>query len=570
MKRKWFWILAVALFIYTLKNMFVGADVDEAYGVTLGYRLVQGDRLIWDMWEPHQTSAIFTALFIKLILFITGGSLQYMTVLLRLCFFIVQAGIAFLVCRCLRDCIQGLGKDECILFGMVYYITTPKCIYVPEYSNLHVWFSTLLALFLMQYFCKASKYHGKMGCLILAGGALACDVLSYPSMVLLYPVCALVIWLRAQNRGKRSLAVGVFTLPCVLGAGLFLVNLFRYMNLEDICTVLPCILNEGSHQTGLSDKIKVLLEGLGMIILTTGGCVVIAAAIVGIKRKLHQIKGKDNPDFTTELFVVWFGVQTIHQIICWVNADYNSGYPQIVYIMVAVFGIILWTKSEKKAKVGVYLIGISMLNYFCISLLSNWGPDWLTVYLVIGLIGGLLCCRIYFYEKRGVAGLNIIKSLCVLFLLSEVFGRCLLIIGGYKDNNMIFDIRGISREGVRGGILTSYMNAYRYNNNYELFPEIVEPGSMVIYLGPSQFFYMLGDCRIASPTTISTPEYDESLRLYYKLHPERFPDVVIMESTYGDTSFFAEDDFIYTWIEEDFRPTEIIDYPYVRVYQRQN
>ncbi|MDE7112729.1 MAG: hypothetical protein K2O57_00860, partial [Acetatifactor sp.] len=152
---------------------------------------------------------------------------------------------------------------------------------------------------------------------------------------------------------------------------------------------------------------------------------------------------------------------------------------------------------------------------------------------------------------------------------TQVFGRCLLMIGGDEGSSMTFQVRGFSREGVRGGIFTSYMNSYRYNNNYELFPEIVPEGGMVLYLGPSAFYYMMGDCRVAAPSTISTPEYDERFAMYYELHPERFPDVVVMESCYGDVSYFAEDAYIFTWLEEEFKPAQVEDYPYVRVYRRE-
>ncbi|MDE7271271.1 MAG: hypothetical protein K2N81_12460, partial [Acetatifactor sp.] len=118
-------------------------------------------------------------------------------------------------------------------------------------------------------------------------------------------------------------------------------------------------------------------------------------------------------------------------------------------------------------------------------------------------------------------------------------------------------------------IFTSYINSYRYNNNYELLPEIVPEGGMVLYLGPSAFYYMMGDCRVAPPSTISTPEYDERFAMYYELHPERFPDVVVMESCYGDVSYFAEDAYIFTWLEEEFQPAQVEDYPYVRVYRRE-
>lgn len=46
-----------------------------------GYRLAMGDRLLLK-WEPHQTSAIFTAVFIKLFLMITGG-INYLNLFLR-------------------------------------------------------------------------------------------------------------------------------------------------------------------------------------------------------------------------------------------------------------------------------------------------------------------------------------------------------------------------------------------------------------------------------------------------------------------------------------------------------
>ena len=65
LKNKKFWkiICILAIIAYTAKNLFIGADTDEGYGIMAGYRLAMGDRLLLEMWEPHQTSAIFTAVF---------------------------------------------------------------------------------------------------------------------------------------------------------------------------------------------------------------------------------------------------------------------------------------------------------------------------------------------------------------------------------------------------------------------------------------------------------------------------------------------------------------------------
>lgn len=565
--RGMFWILAAALAGYTVKSIFVGADIDEAYGVTLGYRLVQGDRLVWDMWEPHQTSAVFTALFIRLLLFFTGGSLDYMTILLRVCFFLVQGGITLYLGKCLRECLPFLGRWERMLLAMVYYITTPKCVYVPEYSNLHMWFSTLLALFLMQYFCRLSRNRGRLLYLALAGGMLACDVLAYPSMALFYPVCAGFLLWKTPVKKKRLAHLLIFTLPCAAGGCAFLAYLLSYMSPGQMMTALPHIVGDGSHQMTWMEKLSAWGLGIGEIAVMTAGCGLAAMIPAALGRRIRGKRG-DWGDAAVDWLFWWFAVQTIFQILYWFHTDYNSGYPQLSYSAVAVFGLFCLRGSRDRSRTAQGLMGMAALNFVCLNLLSNWPLVSLAVYLVTGLLGGFLCWRQYFWEKRGEAGLRLMRILLVTFLLSEAFGRCLLIIGGDEGSSMIYQVRGISREGVRGGILTSYMNSYRYNDNYARFEQIVPAGGMVLYLGPSQFYYMMGDCRVASPTTISTPEYDESLELYYELHPERFPDVVVMESCYGDVSYFGEDDYIFTWLDNFYAPYETEEYPYVRVYRR--
>ena len=128
-------------------------------------------------------------------------------------------------------------------------------------------------------------------------------------------------------------------------------------------------------------------------------------------------------------------------------------------------------------------------------------------------------------------------------------------------------MRGINRKGLRAGILTDYMTAYRYNNNMEIWQEAVPDGSTVLYVGPSQFYCMLGEHTQASPDTICSMIYDERLLDYWEIHPERYPDVVVFESSYGDIRQEG-DNFIWHWLMEDFQPSERKDYPYIAVFTR--
>lgn len=564
-QQKWFWFFAAAVAAYTLKSIFVGADIDEGYGVTLGYRIVQGDRLLLDMWEPHQTSAIFTAAFIRVILLFTGGSLSFLTVLLRVCFFIVQAGISVFAYRTFRKCLPFLEKEECMLLALVYFITTPKCIYVPEYSNFQVWFFTLTVLFLMRYHCKSSPGYGKWLSLSAAGAMLACNVLSYPSMVILFPAC--ILFMLCKPVKSRLKEIAAFSAPCVAGAAVFLGYIFSYMSPKEVLEVLPYIMGDGSHQSGLRHKLLVMAGDAAELTILIGACAAAAYAGLLIYRKRRPEK-RDSEDAFTVWLYFWFLAQVVLQVYCWFTGKYNSGYPQLPYFAVPFFGAICYLKSAEKERRGLAMIILSALNLLALFWFSNWGIVSLTVHLAAGLLGGLLCWRQYFLERMGRDGLRLFRKILVIFIVSEFFGRCLLMIGSDGGRGFVTEVRGINREGVRAGILTTYMNAYRYNNNCAIFDDIVEPGSMVLYLGPSQFYYMLGDCRIASPSTISTPVYDEGLEAYYEMHPERFPDVVIMESCYGDVSYFDENSYIMDWIERCYQPAEMIDYPYVRVYKR--
>ena len=57
-------VLALLTLIGIVKALFVSIDVDESYAVAQAYRLVTGDKLMYDMWEPHQFSAFLPAIFL--------------------------------------------------------------------------------------------------------------------------------------------------------------------------------------------------------------------------------------------------------------------------------------------------------------------------------------------------------------------------------------------------------------------------------------------------------------------------------------------------------------------------
>lgn len=561
-QKKWFRLLVLALIAYTVKNIFVGVDVDEGYGIMVGYRLIRGDRLLLEMWEPHQTSGIFTAFFMAPFLWITAGELNFLNICLRVAFFAVHGFLAYRIYRTIVVCIPRVGNVMAALMAVFFYVTSPKCIYIPEYSNLQVWFTAATIMCLMWYFSEASPKKGNVSLLVLGGVFLACDVLAYPSMALLFPVCVgYMLW---RGCGKKCV---FFAIPCAAGALLFIGYLLSYMSFSQIAEVLPHILGEGSHKMEWEDKLGIWLKDLETILAfaVVGG--MLAAAMTVVQCAVVKRRGYRTVPRVNFLFR-FFAFQTFFQIGYWILGNDAIAYMQLNYLFMSLLGIYCYYKAGKRDKDGIGMIVIALCGYLAVALLSNWGPNNLNPYLVMGVLGGFLCLDVLLEKELAEYGRKWTQKLLFLFILANVFGYSYRMIGGDSMNSTVLEVRSYNRTGVRAGILTDYMTSYMYNTNQEIWAEAVPDGSTLFYVGSAQFSYMHGDCTVAVPSTISTPTYDETLLAYWEMNPDRYPNVVAIESSYGDIGSVAHEEFLMQWLEEEFRATEIIDYPYVRVYRR--
>lgn len=572
-----FGLLILALVAYVVKNILVGADVDEGYGVMIGYRLAKGDRLLLEMWEPHQTSAIFTALLIRPFLWFAEGSVEFLNIYLRVVYFVMHGLVTWILYRSLFTCKPELGKKGAGALSLVFFVCSPKSIFIPEYSNLHIWFFALLMMSFMWYFCAMSPLKGKLWLLAVAGIWLTCDVLAYPSMVLVLPFCLGVLLVQKKNCFWKE---GLYLItPCTISAGAFLAYVFSYMTWEQLLQVVPHVLGDGSHQQGLFEKTLIYLENFGVMGLQLLGCGVVAGLLTFLltsfrkntKWKVGQQNAK-SADFAMDMgagfLIFFFLVHLAFMFYTWFTHTYNASYTRLIYIAVAITGIYCYQKTGKKEKTGFYLILASAVNYCGVLLLSNWNPSLLAPYFVMGMLGGLLCWNAYFTECGMGIQKEMVDILSICLVFSCCFGYCFRIIGGELVPSTIFEIRSYNHDGFRKGILANYMTAYRYNSNQEEWREAVPEGSTVMYVGMSQFSYLHGDCRVAVPSTISTPTYNETLLAYWEMNPDRYPDVVILESCYGDIGAFAEDVFLMNWLEREFQAKEVEDYPYMRVYKR--
>lgn len=96
-------LLALAALVRT---MFLGLEIDEEYALSLGFRLVRGDRLFYSMWEPHQLAALPPALLIGLFTAVAGTTTGVL-LFVRGAVLVVKLALAVWFYRSLRVALGG-------------------------------------------------------------------------------------------------------------------------------------------------------------------------------------------------------------------------------------------------------------------------------------------------------------------------------------------------------------------------------------------------------------------------------------------------------------------------------
>ncbi len=582
----------------SLKMLFFAVTMDEEYQVVMSYRNAIGDQLFLNMWEPHQSSAFLCTLLMKpyLMLFGTTGIVLY----LRAWGILLHLGVSIYLSSVLKD---FLGKKQAWLLALLYYNIIPKQIMLPEFGILQVWCFTLLSLFLMQYYVR-----GKNRYLVLSAMALALNVLSYPSCLLLFPFVLLAL---ARLSGKRKWRdMGIFTLVCGICAaaylGMLLCNTPPGRLLETLGHILK---GDITHTLSLTGKLWLLFQkALRM------------AALWGICRLLSLAAAryiKLEPMAAHALTIL---PACVIQLFCWVILNAGSEYLNLHLTATAIAGLSVCSRSfscRPKREgadpalllcygvIGALLSLLSVLYLTDITLTESiphampaavYGAALLLLAASGNLNrqGGKDCSGSpgwqdsqgcsgspdrHCQEGRGLtdAGhrqaertFKWVNTALLALLLTAIFGKGYTLRGG--DYGNVLQSGGIMKEGPAAGTISNYIRAYVYNSEYENWKTYVQDGDRVLVvtnqvqtLGTIQ--YLFKDVEVCHYSVVNPTPYDERLLEYWELYPEKAPNVIVVDCWYG-TLRVEPDSWIMHYIEKDFGYTKIDEKEYIRIYRK--
>ena len=143
-------LLALAALVRT---MFLGLEIDEEYALSLGFRLVRGDRLFYSMWEPHQLAALPPALLIGLFTAVAGTTTGVL-LFVRGAVLAVKLALAVWFYRSLRG---ALGGRCAYLLALAVLAFTPKWFLGPDYVSQQFHFTLAAFLFLYGYYAPGPR-----------------------------------------------------------------------------------------------------------------------------------------------------------------------------------------------------------------------------------------------------------------------------------------------------------------------------------------------------------------------------------------------------------------------------
>jgi len=555
----WMTLLILSVIASVIK-VFVGFDIDEGYAVSMPYRLLQGDRMFLDMWEVHQTSSFLPALFLVVFYKITDATIGSV-VYLRIVATIVHAGLSVAVYNRLKKHCTGAWA---ILLALLYFNLLPKWLISLDFSMQQVWGLTLVMLLLAR---EVETARGRYA--FWMGIVLAATVLAYPGMVLSYPALVLSICILHKNEDikTRFNKCALLTLGCALMALLFFVYVLSAMGLKEFIESIPMVFMDGTHQFTMQTKLMAYVAqwmnvAKQLLILSAPALLIAAVFYISrfIRSKKAGVREAGGRRKTALLFLLSF-ISVSSLLVIFANA---VGIPmgpfhfQVRYLMMFFF-LFVWStlvlRKEKDGESRFLFWGPMfqmMVAFGAILIFSNVGPDSSSSYLSIGLIAGaLLLYKIS--ERLGGHWERATYVVLALFVLGLIFFRGYYVrITEYGPSN-ILQARERIDVGPLKGIYVLGEDYERITHDYELIQGASEGEENLLYLGTEGISNLYARCEFVSPSTISTPAFNEQWVTYFEMYPDKEPDVIALAKNTIDNreKFFAENP-LGIWIAERY------------------
>ncbi|MCR5282516.1 MAG: hypothetical protein K6E18_04040 [Lachnospiraceae bacterium] len=510
-----------------LKSIFISADIDESYALTMGVRLARGDRLFLEMWEPHQLSAVLYSPLICLYLFIVGDTAEGLLVFMRIIGVLIQSALGL----CLYRRLSKNGAKKTALLAAFFYVNfTPKHIQSPEFTSLFYWGMT--AFLLLFEACLNEKNESRKRILAVCAGLFMCVmVLCYPASVIIFLLCICLL-LKQKNRSGALF----FGSTCVVTGLWFLIRMIAKGSFLQALSNLPNVLSDVSHKQSVLLLWKEHLTGsISMLWVSIALMVLVFCARPVLDRK------KEKTPLFWGIYLALQGIWMLVQFHSLTDKAYYDYLPVILQLFAAALFYVASANdrrpvSDEKTPDGQsYLlwIGVPCISTLCILGLSNLPA----AYSVGFLLPAVLYLMPVVAKKCFGKAARLQALLAIFFLLIltvQIFAVRIGLVrfSGNQRRTIMEDFYKVNH-GPLAGIRLGAEDWKHHDEMLHCYVEDCHSEDVWLYVGADFFIYpLLSHEQVGTGNTISTPAFSEQLLSYYEQFPERVPTVMVVEHDY--------------------------------------
>ncbi|WP_295341359.1 hypothetical protein [uncultured Subdoligranulum sp.] len=547
-KTKALWaVLAVLCGLVMLRTAFTGLEIDEEYALSLGYRLVSGDRLFATMWEPHQLSALPAAALLAVYLGVTGtttGVLLFFRLVVLAC----KAAMSWVFYREFR---RDLGRGGAALAALVLFLYIPKWFLGPDYTGQQFHFTVATFLCLHHYVTRGFRRPW----LVVLGAVCACfGFLAFPQSIAAFPF----LWVGVVVLGRRGGEKRFFGIPrgawlllgsCAVCGGAFLIWALQGMgfDLGAFLERVGLILHDPQYSFTAAERLALLAQQALPVVRSLLWPLLGAAVLCAVVRWRRGAL----PGGVSLLLGSW-GALAALQCTARAVLDGSLDERQFVPVLVLAGAWVFWRARRQPGAAELFWLGYlpGLAAYAFILRSTLLGLPATFMYLTWPALCGLVLlvrAEVRPVRLTGYAALGamlVFLAVCRLWCVETT---------GWKSANVADTPLVQIETGPAKGIWADEKAA----DMQECLYEALEPcaGQQLLQAIGEQhglgFLMADGTLTVGQASVISGTDSDPRFVQYYEEMPEKLPDVIL----YDDAEVRDMTEF-HAWIEENLAITD--------------
>ena len=539
-----FALLCAATLVVMVRSAFVGLEIDEEYALSLGYRLVSGDRLFYSMWEPHQLSSLPAAALLAVFIGVTGGTTGVL-VFFRLVVLVCKAGMSYVFYREFR---RDLGRPAALLAALVLFAFVPKWFLGPDYTGQQ--FHWMLAAFLCLH------HYVTRGCrqlwLVPLGAVCACfGYLAFPQSAAAFAVLWVGMLILGKRRGEPK-ARGAWVLlgSCAVCGAAFLVYALSGVgfSISLLLDRLTLILHDPQYDFTTAERMA-LLAGQALTVARSLLWPLLASA--ALSAALYLIKRQ--PVTAGRLLTLWAALAAVQCLLRAVK-DGSLDERQFVPVVVLAGAWAFWQGRGRPGNAELfwlgYLPGLAAYAMILRSTLLGLAPTFM--YLTWPAVCGMLALVNHADDAkaRRAEGMLCLAAMLAFLLVCRVW--CVQTTGWKAADVTDTPLVRITTGPAKG----IYADA-KAADMQECLCEALQPyaGQPILQAIGEQhglgFLMADGTLQVAQASVISGTDSDPRFEQYYADVPDKEPRVILYDD--AEVRDMAE---FHSWLEANFTIVE--------------